>query len=377
MNGIGYSDPGRLPSDEQRLMIEAALMRGPRAREAALSWLATADIARLGKASRRLLPLLCERFRLEGLEHPFLPVLKGVKRHTWYNNRLLFNKIEPVIRVLREAGIDVMVIKGAALTIEYYRDYSLRPMEDVDLLVRTEDASAAMDVLYRQGWKTKKIQGGLRKRLLQYMHALHFWHPSGHDLDLHWHMLPFCVEPNADADFWAASKEVTFESQTVRVLDPADQLLHICAHGAAWDIIAPVRWIPDAVAVLQGASRINWERLLLQTRRRKLTLLVRGALNYINRTLGALVPADVLREINRLDVSIFEKWEYRWLLKPCDDLLGVFPRDLCMFWRMSQSKTSGNAALRFPDYLCALWQVDRTSQLPVVFCKKAWRNIFA
>jgi hypothetical protein len=120
-------------------------------------------------------------------------------------------------------------------------------------------------------------------------------------------MLPFCVEPNADADFWAASKEVTFESQTVRVLDPADQLLHICAHGAAWDIIAPVRWIPDAVAVLQGAPRINWERLLLQTRRRKVTLLVRGALNYINQTLGALVPADVLREINRLDVSIFEK----------------------------------------------------------------------
>jgi hypothetical protein len=370
-------DPGSLPSEEQLLILRAALLHGPEAREAGIAWLSNTDIERLGRASVRLLPLLYDRLRLEGIQHPLLPVLRGVKKHTWSYNRLLFHRASDAIRALRAAGIEVMVIKGVALTIEYYQDYSLRPMDDVDLLVRYPDARAAIEVLCRQGWKALEQwneQKGFSEQTRQFVYAMHFVHPSGQDLDLHWNLTPFCLGPDADRDFWAASKDTTFDGQVVRVLDPADQLLHICVHGVAWQELAPIRWIPDALAVLRKTPQLDWERLLLQARNRKLTLMVRGALDYIDRNIGDFVPAHVLSEFNRFDPTVFERLEYSQLLKPAW-ILRDQRRKLWKFLRASQGKTLRHTALSFPSYLCARLRVDRKRQVPAAFCRAMWRRI--
>ena len=374
-------DAGSMPSEDQRLILRAALLDGPEAREAGIDWLAKNDIQRLGRASVRLLPLLYERFRREGIQHRVLPVLHGVKKHTWSYNRLLFHRASPAISALQAAGIEAMVIKGAALTIEYYQDYSLRPMDDVDLLVRYPDARAAIEVLRRQGWKALEQwneQKGFSEQTRRYDHAMHFVHPSGQDLDLHWNLTPFCLGPDADCDFWEASKKTTFDGQAIRVLDPADQLLHICVHGAAWESVAPIRWIPDALAVLRKTPQLDWERLLLQARKRRLTVMVREALNYIDRNIGDFVPAHVLSEFNRSDVTVFERLEYSQLLKPAR-VLGHLRRKLWTFLRVSQGKSWRHTALSFPSYLCTRLRVDRKRQVPAAFCREiclrlGWRR---
>jgi len=377
VNEIEYrGDAGSVPSEEQRLILRVALLEGPEAREAGIAWLAKTDVARLGRASARLLPLIYERFRREGIQHPVLPVLRGIKRHTWCANRLLLRRASEAIRALRAAGIEVMVIKGAALTIEYYQDYSLRPMDDVDLLVRYPDARASIEVLSLQGWKALEQwneQKGFGEQTRQYDHAMHFVHPSGQDLDLHWNLTPFCLGPDADLNFWAASKEITFEGQVVRVLDPADQLLHVCVHGIAWERVAPIRWIPDALAVVRKAPQLDWQRLLLQARNRKLTLMVSSALEYIDRNIGDFVPAHVLAEFKGSNVTVFEKLEYRQLLKPAWSL-GHVRRKVWTFLRVCQGQTLRQAALSFPHYLCTRLRVDRKRQVPAAFCREVWRR---
>lgn len=369
-------DAGSLPSEEQRLILRAVLLQGREAYEAGNAWLANRDIQRLGRASVRLLPLLYERFRQEGIQHPVLPVLRGVKKHTWSYNRLLFHRASAAIRDLRSAGIEVMVIKGAALTIEYYQDYSLRPMDDVDLLVRYHDAPAAIEVLCRQSWKALEQwneQKGFSEQTRRYDHAMHFVHPLGQDLDLHWNLTPFCLGPDADNDFWQASKETTFEGQLVRVLDPADQLLHICVHGAAWERVAPIRWIPDAFAVLRKAPQLDWERLLLQARKRNLTLVVRSALQYIDGNISDAVPASVLSKFRQSEVTVFERLEYWQLLKPAW-ALGHVRRKLWTFLRVFQGRTLRHTVLSFPNYLCTRLRVDRKRQVPAAFCREIWRR---
>jgi hypothetical protein len=370
-------DPGSVPSEDQRLILRAALLHGSEAREAGIAWLAKTDIQHLGRASVRLLPLLYHRFRLEGIQHPVLPVLHGVKKHTWSRNRLLFHRASKAICALQDAGIGVMVLKGAALTIEYYQDYSLRPMDDVDLLVRYTDARAAIEVLCRQGWKALEQwneQKDFSEQTRRYDHAMHLVHPSGQDLDLHWNLTPFCLGPDADRDFWEASKKTTFDGQVVRVLDPADQLFHICVHGVAWERLAPIRWIPDALAVLRRTPQLDWERLLLQARKRKLTLMVRGALNYVDRNIGDFVPGHVLSEFNRSEVTVFERLEYSRLLKPVR-FFGHQRRKMWMFLRASQGKSWRHTALSFPAYLCTRLRVDRKRQVPAAFCRKVWLRL--
>ena len=48
---------------------------------------------------------------------------------------------------LREHDIDVLALKGAALNLTYYEALDLRPMSDLDLMVRPKDAVRAVEVL--------------------------------------------------------------------------------------------------------------------------------------------------------------------------------------------------------------------------------------
>ena len=52
-----------------------------------------------------------------------------------------------------QAGVPFLVLKGAALAHLVYSDPRLRPMRDVDLLIRKADAGRALDVLMRCGFR--------------------------------------------------------------------------------------------------------------------------------------------------------------------------------------------------------------------------------
>jgi hypothetical protein len=371
VNGDRFVDPGRLPSAEQLLLIKAALLPGPEGHAAGSAWFANADIDRLGKASGRLLPLLYNRLRDEGVDHPLLPMLKGVKRHAWYYNQMLFHRASEAIRALGEAGIESMLIKGAAMAIEYYRDWSLRPMDDVDVLVHCKDASTAIQLLRSRGWKSADPwfeQNGYSALTRKYEHAMLFPHSSGQAMDLHWNLLKFCIGPKQDDDFWNASKGTLFDGQPVRILDPADQLLHILVHGTPWEMLAPIRWIPDAVILIRASSDLDWDRFIFQTRKRRLTLEIAGALEYLQSCFCDLLPSGLLDAVHRIPVSSFEKLEYSGILEPVTGVIEATVSHLCRYWRLSEGSPFWKLAPSFPTFLCCQFRVVRKWQLLAVLC---------
>ena len=59
-----------------------------------------------------------------------------------------------VVAALREAGVEVVALKGAALAFFHYPEPGLRPMGDLDLLLREpRDLGRATAVLSRAGWR--------------------------------------------------------------------------------------------------------------------------------------------------------------------------------------------------------------------------------
>jgi hypothetical protein len=315
-----FIEPGRLPSAEQALILRAALLPGVAGRQAAIDWLASADIQRLGKATRGILPILYERLCKDGFSAPLMPVLKGIKRHTWYNNRRLFHRGGEAIHLLKQAGIEVMVIKGASMVIDYYHDDSLRPMEDLDILVRYSDKSSALRLLIADGWvmsyKDLFTDQFFEDGLFETCKSWGLVHKSGVHLDLHWNLMPYCLGNVADNDFWLAAGECEFENLLVKVLNPADQLLHILVHGAPWSYISPVRWIPDAVMVLNRHPEFDWNRLIEQARQRSLAFMVSKALRDLDGYIDGLVPSRVLNALDRVPPTIFERIEYWHLTQP-------------------------------------------------------------
>ena len=134
------------PTSAQRLLLRAVVLRGAEALAAWQRWTQAVDLDGLDAGSIRLLPQLYRSLEREGVRDPLMSRLKGVYRHTWYGNQLRLRDAAVVLGELSRRGIEPMLLKGAALTLLHYRDSGLRPMEDVAVLVRTQQWRAGQSV---------------------------------------------------------------------------------------------------------------------------------------------------------------------------------------------------------------------------------------
>ena len=57
-----------------------------------------------------------------------------------------------------------------------------------------------------------------------------------------------------------AADKIDINGTTVRTLCAADQILHICEHGARMNETAPFRWLADVCLILRRGG-IDWQRL--------------------------------------------------------------------------------------------------------------------
>lgn len=368
---------GAWPTPEQELLLRACLCEGAAAIEAWHAWRARTDLDRIDSASYRLIPLLHGNLRRCGVEPKDIATYRSIHRKTWYENQLLRDRVAPILSRLRAAGHDVMLLKGAALAWSCYEDPGERPMEDVDLLVRTQEADVALGRLVRWGFTPV---GGLgptdvaRQRVLR--HAWQLQAPKGHgpDLDFHWHALARCVRPGADDAFWTAAMPLHWGSLQLAMLCPADQLLQVCLHGLEPNPMPPVRWIADATMILRrAAGAVDWERLLVQAQERRVALLLGHALDYLRRLVAAPIPEPVTHALLSAPAEAWERSE----LRSCEGKRAFTEAALNYVHRYRRLRASSQywreqpALLRYVRYLERLWRLDHPSEIPGYVMRKA------
>jgi hypothetical protein len=303
-------------------------------------------------------------------------MLKGMRRRAWYENRLLFRRLAPVIEMLHRAAIPTLLLKGAALALLYYPDPGLRPMGDLDVLVPEAQALQALRLLDSQGWKEKGNKAGrfrFRESDLGFLHSLSLFHSDGREIDVHWHALYLASFGGADQPFWEAGVPLVFEGIPTQALCASDQLLHACAHGPMWNPVPPMRWVADAITVMRSL-KIDWQHLLMLAERFCLVAPVREGLEYLATVLAAPVPPEVLASLRRIKLSPHEELEYQCLRKPWP-LLGPIESMLAtcqLYARCMRGETRFAKLARFPRYMQCNWRLERPRQI----WPEAMRRIF-
>lgn len=357
---------GWWPTHSQELLLRAALLQGRPAIEAWEAWRSCVDLSRLDRGSHRLLPLLYRNLYAQGIDHLLLGTFRGIYRYTWYRNQILLSQMTPVLRSLHEAGIETLLLKGAALVHLFYQDCGLRPMADFDVLVRGNRVADAMDIVTCLGWTPKAwSRERLTTRRLSMQGGLGFKDAGGRELDLHWHVLTECLKADADDDFWDGAAATKIEGIPTQTLNATDQLLHVCVHGAAMNPVPPIRWAADAAVILKHAgATIDWNRLIEQARKRHVVFLVRDALGFLRDVLDAPVPLWAHRSIQALPTSRSERLEYRFKTQP-PLLLGRFPLRWFQYSRHTGDVSFLKKLLGFRSFLQdqlgkdGLWQLLR------------------
>jgi len=344
------------PTDAQRLLLRAALLGGPDALAAWQHSMRDGDLDRLDAGSFRLLPLLYRSLERAGLRrHPLMGKLKGVYRLAWYANQLRLRDAAVVGGELARRGIEPMLLKGAALTLLHYQDHGVRPMDDVDVLVRTGQWQSAVTALGDLGWSPRVPVTPAR---VAASHGVEFSDARGQRIDLHWHLLPDHCWPGADDEYWEHATTSALHGVPVAVLDATDQLFHTCAHGVKWEHVPPLRWIADAAVILRDPSvEIDWERLVDLAVRRRFVLPLRDALTYLASALHVPVPPHALVTLRRERVSPAERWEYRLRTRPASRVLGRL-REHWLRYRRLQRAPGRLEAIGFVRYLQLVLECD-------------------
>ncbi len=371
---------GVWPTPQQELLLRAALLHSREAINAWECWTATVDFESIDLASQRLLPLAYHNLRALGVTELGIDRVKGIYRRTWYSNQILFRRVAVVLRAFHAAGLQTMLLKGTALVLRFYEDSGLRPMNDCDVLVRPEQATEAVRVLAGLGWRTKwRPIETFKEPLFSTINGHEFLDPDWRMLDLHWHVLPQCGYAGADDDFWDGAEAVQFQGELTTVLNAEDTLLHVCLHGLVWNPESLVRWIADAMMILDiRQGELDWERLVSQARKRLLLLPLRDALHYLREALDAPIPDGLLRTMRALPVSALERLEHRIRLSPRWGLGGM-PLHFFHYWRyarLSKDSTSGHGPIGLLAFLQQVWGLRRPSQVPAYVMgeglRRAW-----
>jgi hypothetical protein len=291
-------------------LVRAAVLDGDAGREAWTRWRAGADLDRLDRASERLLPQLALNLQALGVDDPALPLLRETYERHEQANRRLFERAGEAIAALEAAGVPTLVLKGAALAVLHYDGVGARPMTDVDVLVPRERARAAIAVLKRCGFTTTMPT----ERVLGLAHAAPLADAVGRSLDLHWYSLP---QPSRDDALWSAAVPLTLGGASTRALAPADQLFHVCAHGATWDPLPPIRWLVDAAQVLRtDGAALDWSRVVERAQAAWLTVGLAATLSHLRSAIDAPVPDAVLAALHATPTSVIGRWAQREAFEP-------------------------------------------------------------
>ena len=351
-----------MPTPPQLALLRASLWRGERAVDSWREWRrAEPDLDVIERGSYRLLPLLYSNLGPRLRDDPDAGRLKGIYRRSWAVNQLGLRIGAEAIEALRGVGLEVLALKGAALIGSAYRDPGARLMGDVDVAVRPERVPDAVAALRAAGFAPIEEDP---VRLLEVRHSLAFRHPDGQEIDLHRGML---WHPGLDEAFWQGSVEAEVAGVPARILNPADQLVHVCVHGAAWNPVHPVRWAADSYKVIEvSGERIDWERLVSLTTRSRLTLPLRDALASLAEELEAPVPEDAREALARAPISAGERRAHEALAQPPSSRRSLAM--LSWFWERHRAQAALDGGSPGPGgfirYLQGFWGLERTRQVP-------------
>jgi len=365
---------GLWPSEEQDLVLRAALLDGEAAVSAFRQWAGRIDLhGDFDLATFGLLPLLYDNVRKLGITHPLVGRLKGAYRLAWYKNHKLFDDVRPALVALTGAGIRTMLLKGVPLVFTTYCNHALRPMGDVDVLVPTEHVAGAIEVLQGIGWRPFSPTSS---DFFRYRHALCLIDAAEHEIDLHWHCLFELSGPGNDDFLWSSARPLDFNGLATLAPDPTRHLIVTIVHGLRWNPAPPIRWIADALAILRrSGDEVAWDELVGFATDARLSYRLHLGLSYLQQRFEAPVPPPVLAELGRAGRSTLERIENSVVLRdrrplharPIGNLWIIFA-EYCRFARRAGWS---EFMVGFSHYLRFRWKLRGRLEIPGVI----WRGL--
>ena len=287
-----------LPTREETWLLRACTQEVEAGRVAWRSWREYATnvkevLARDQHGVKSLLPLLYRALQRNGatVDAELLPYLRTAYFREELRVQAYRRICQEVLTTLREAGIRVLVLGGAALAETVYGEPALRHCGGVELLVEKADVPHAASLLVAGGFSRSGARSSAERCVNRLKHA------SGLPVEIRWDLFacPYYQAPLED--MWTRSLTREIAGVSVSLLAPADMLVTVFGRALCSGGLTVLQWVCDAWYVLDRCTDLDWDVLADEIQRARLALPASVMLSYLAEDLGALVPSFVLRQL--------------------------------------------------------------------------------
>ncbi len=316
-----------------------------------------------------------------GVPHEVQTELKSAYLANGFRNQLLAEELARLLKLLGEAGIPVIPLKGVTLAQSLFGDPAARVCSDIDILVPPGDAVRARGVILRNGYSSQFteeffVNHQLRTspdcplvsetKVLTYL------------VELHWTLL-YSSSKNQESmeNLWSQARPHEFYGVRTWNLTPEWEFVFLALHAAShkW---SSLKWLIDIHELFESRT-VDWNRVKKTVERFELDNFVGPTLTACSLLFGTRVPAQIPWLPVPPDVRLFpnslaasESWKvplfYPHLLKRRSDKLRWFARGLFV------PNLADQIFLRLPAPLSFLYFVLRPLRLTG---KWSWRLVRA
>ncbi len=255
-------------------------------------------------AGHGVTPLLYHRLKTFPSDTPIpnqvVQRLRGIYLHSASRNMHLYHKLAKVLEILRRENIPMIALKGAHLAELVYGNIALRPMSDVDLLVKRTDLTRVEDKLMQIGY----VPTESHRQIAEDNHHFTYRSPNGElSVEIHWNFLPSMYPFNIDIDEqWKRSRPAIIAGVQVSVLCPEDLILLLCLHASKHLFEMGLKHLCDIFeSIRHYGNEIDWKQTHLRSRQWGAVKCVYLTLRLARESLGASVPEDLLKAIQPPD----------------------------------------------------------------------------
>ena len=280
-----------------------------------------------------LAPYISYRLREAGLLAQLPEAEQAALKSAFYSAKvhstLLTMELKALLEALQPLGIEPILLKGMALGSTLYPSPATRPTSDLDVLIEPAQLETVQQVLTARGYQGMGFAPG-HQPLNNHWHA---WREPGNGqsvaVEAHWHL----VHDQGYArrmdlrGFYSRAQWADVQGCPARMLAPADQLIHACAHlllhhARSFSLL----WLLDLrLLVGRYGQSWDWGELVGRAAEYRLAGALRYWLELTEMWYGPFLPAQAVAALAAARVTSEERfylsravgghaqvWEYVW-----------------------------------------------------------------
>jgi len=230
----------------------------------------------------------------------FLNILKTSYYYSLSSSQKIWAEFLRIYFLFEKSGVILLPLKGVSFLEDIYSENPVRPMVDIDCLVKEPDLNLAEGILSGLGYQ--KELGGLKEeywRNKQY--HLAFTNPSSRRstiVELHWGLDYKRYGKNLFPELWSRCRQLDLGDRKIQVLSPEDAFFSLALHNRRFGKPLCLKNVYDfAMLINKYGNNFDWDYVLAQCRKYRLFCCAYFFLFQASFAFGTKIPGRILKEL--------------------------------------------------------------------------------